>query len=127
MIEIDFATNQAMGPCWAYAVGLPKHVDIASVIGTANEQHQAAQRRRRLELELLSHEITLRRGFDQSLGASAMRCDIGIGARLQFAQVRHAMPVPDLRLPQRVETLDGVLHAMLKRRYEYGNDPQLQT
>jgi len=56
-----------------------------------------------------------------------VRSDVLVGAHLQFVDIGHAITLPHLRLPQCIEALNGVLHAVFERRREDRNNFELQT
>ena len=114
MIEVDFAAHQAMQPVWTHGETLPKQIDVAGLIAAANEDDMAMQRRMRVKLEVLGHRLASRSRFGKRSRSRAMRRDVSIGACLQLRDTGHAVPLPNLGLPQRVEAFDGVLHPVLE-------------
>jgi hypothetical protein len=56
-----------------------------------------------------------------------MGADVLIRAHLKVIDACHPMPLSDFRLPQRVEAFDDILHAVLERRREYGDDLELHA
>src|SRR5437763_3325654 len=81
----------------------------------------------RVKLEVLGHRLASRSRFSQRLRSRAMRRDVSIRACLQLSHTGHAVPLPNLGLPQRVEAFDGVLHPVLEWRHEYGRHAELQA
>src|SRR5688572_8082612 len=120
MIEIDFTAHQAMRPGAAYLKALPEHVDVAGGVGASDEYHAPSQGLVRIDLEALGHRLPGRRGLSKGLGARAVCADITPRAGFELSKVLHVVAPPDFGLPQSVEALDDVLHAMLERRHEHG-------
>ncbi len=96
-------------------------------IGTSNEHDLPAQRGAGIEFELFRHWMPPWSDLRQGLRAGTMRRDVTVGAHLQFAHAPYAATLPQLGLPERVETLDRVLHPVLERRHEYGSHGKLQA
>ena len=116
MIEIDLATHQAVRPCRTDTEGLPEHANVTFFGGASNEHDMASKRTLRIECEVTGHAASCWRGFAQCFGSGTMRRDVMVGAPLQFARATDAVALPDFGLPQAIEALDRVLHAVFERR-----------
>src|SRR5215210_2070557 len=115
MIKIDLTTHEAIGPSRTDMECAAEDAHMPGFVGTSNEDNLAIQRRTWLELEGDGHAAPLRCGFGQATGACAMSGDISARTQAQLLHVSDMMSLPHLRLPQCVEALNAILHAMLER------------
>jgi hypothetical protein len=127
MIEIDFAAHQTMQPRPAHSKALPEHMDVAGVICTSDEDHAAAHWRPRVKLKVPWHRSARRCRFSNGLDGRTVCSNMTPRACLQVGETRHSVAQPDFGLPQGVEALDDVLHAVLERGHEHENNIQLQA
>ena len=82
MIKVDLAAHQAMQPFRAHGKALAEQIDVAGLIGAANEDDVPAQRRMRVKREVLGHRSAPRGRFGKHLRSRAVRCDVSVRARL---------------------------------------------
>src|SRR5260221_7218212 len=63
MIEVNFATHQAVRPVGAYGKAPAEQVRMSGFVGAADEDHLSLEGRIQVELEVLEHGQAWRGGF----------------------------------------------------------------
>ena len=111
--EVDLATHQAMEPMLGDRKRPTKQMDIALLVAPAKEIHGAGQWRSQVECEASREAASRGRALAPGGCLGAVRGDITGRDALQGGHVAAMMALPDLGLPKRVESLDGVLDPVL--------------
>src|SRR6267378_496957 len=127
LIETDFASHQALRPLRMDFQAMTQNINTALRVGLAQEDRGAVQRLAQVKAEVARHACSCGRMIATPSVASAVRLDIGRAVGLQARQVGKAKAPPDLGLPERVEALDEVLKAALKRWGEHRDHAQAKA
>src|SRR5258706_1073425 len=80
MIEVNFATHQAVRPVGAYGKAPAEQVRMSGFVGAADEDHLSLQGRIQVELEVLEHGQAWRGGFCNCSRAGTLGRDVTIRA-----------------------------------------------
>ena len=121
---IDFTANQSMQPLTRNIEASAEQVRTASGIGAAQENQRTAQCRIGVELEMRRHGASCGCAFPARRTARTMRGHVAVGLALQVPRAVTMDTVPELGLPQAVETLNGVLKSRLTWRRKHRANAQ---
>lgn len=123
-IEVNLATHQTIGPLSLGGESSREQVNAASLVGTTQEDYLSMQRALQVKTKLFRESGALWSMLATCGATSAVGSDIAIGLRRHMRQAEKLLTLPDLRLPQTIERLNGVL---LTRRCKYGGDAQREA
>ena len=127
MGEIDFATYQTVKPVLVDRISAAEQVDDTAVVAATDKDHPATQSGGGVPREAFRKGLPYRAVVAARRRLGAMGCDVSCRNATQGSDIRAVMTLPNLALPQAIESFNGVLQAGLARWRENGNDAQRQA
>ncbi len=104
-------------------VGPAEKVDGAVLIAPTDEDHQRFQRRVQIERETLWKRASRESAVTAVRCFASVCCDVSRRYAHERCDIAAVMTLPDLALPQGIETFDGVLQSRLARWRKHRYDP----
>src|SRR6202521_670989 len=127
MGEIDFATDQTVRPVLVYRVSAAEQVDATAFVAAADKNHHAMQRRGGIPSKAFRKGPPRRTVVTTRRGLGPVGSDVGRRGAPQGRDSGAVMALPNLALPQAIESFDGVLQTRLPRGRQDPNDAQRHT
>jgi len=125
--EIDFGSNESMGPEGINEVAMAEQFEFTALIGAAQEDDHSPERALQVERPVVRKSASLRSGVEAWCCATTSGVDEAPRAVGQGGEILVLKASPDFVLPAAVVVLDGRLEAGLSRRGEDRSDVELET
>src|SRR5438132_4106738 len=125
--EVDVATDQSVRPVLVNGVTAAEKIDSTVLIAAPNEDQRPAQWISGIPGEVCGDSASCRTQFTTMCCFDAMGFYVVCRDATQGGDTRAVVTLPNLALPQAIETFDGILQAWLPGRRKDRNDAQRQT
>ncbi len=126
-LKMNFGSDESMCPMGVNQKGVAQHLDLATVIGAAYEDHATLGMFLQVEVPGGGKRPARRSAVHALAVAQVGGADVVAGPFSQGSQGGGQETQPDFFLPKAVEGFDGGLEAGFARRRKHGDDVQGQA